>query len=276
MTTITKEKQPAVPTQEELSIDPFLSMAPEIPDPSLLPEEDGIPLEDVWHRVQINLLIDCIKTGKADKPDFFTGGNMFVYYSLQQVKNMDYKGPDFFYVQGVDGSSYRGKWVVWMENGKYPDVIIELLSPTTKNQDLGKKKDLYESTFRTREYYCFDHDQIKVYGWRLEGSKYKEIEPDENGFMESEVLGYKLGVWKGKYLDEDIYLRFFHNDLTLVPTQAEFERNLKELEKQRTEQAIIKAVKRNKLTLEEIAEDFSVSLDYIKRLAINLRVESKE
>jgi Uma2 family endonuclease len=221
MATITQEKQSETILDE--SLDPFLAMAPEIPDIDL-PEEDGVPLENVWHRSQMNLLIDCVKTDKADQTDFFTGGNMFIYYSLQQVKNKDYKGPDFFYVQGVEANPNRGKWVVWEEQGKYPDVIIELLSPTTEKQDLGRKKKLYEKVFRTFEYYCFDHDSEKLYGWRLDGLEYKEIPIDKNGFMESKILGYKLGVWKGKYLDEDTYLRFFQPDHKIVLTQAEAER----------------------------------------------------
>ena len=239
MATITQERQPEtisalVTVPPDQSLDPFVAMAPEIPDIEL-PEEDGEPLESVWHRAQMNLLIDCVKTGKAAKPDFFTGGNMFIYFSLQQVKNKDYKGPDFFYVEGVDPKPNRGKWVVWEEQGKYPDVIIELLSPSTEKIDLGHKKDLYEKVFHTFEYYCYDHDTEKLYGWRLDGLKYQEIPIDENGFMESQILGYKLGVWKGKYLDADTYLRFFQPNHKLVLTQAESERQKAEVEKQKAE-----------------------------------------
>jgi Uma2 family endonuclease len=210
------------------------TMLPEIPVLDL-PAEDGEPLEDVWHRIQINLLIDCVKTDKSDHSNYFVGGNMFVYYSLQQIKNQDYKGPDFFYVEGVDGNHQRSKWIVWEEGGRYPDIIIELLSPSTQREDLGRKKDVYERVFRTGEYFCFNHDEKKLYGWRLINSKYQAIEPDDKGLLSSGVLGYKLGLWHGKYYDEDIYLRFFKDDLSLILTEAELERARAESEKARAE-----------------------------------------
>ncbi len=74
---------------------------PELPKIEL-PSEDGIPLESNWHRVQINLLVDNTRQHWRGRTDFFAGGNLFIYYSLQQVRNKDYKGPDFFVVKGVD------------------------------------------------------------------------------------------------------------------------------------------------------------------------------
>src|SRR5438876_5058676 len=133
-----------------------------------LPTEDGLPLESNWHRSQINLLIDSVRQLWTGRTDFFTGGNMFVYYSMQQVRNRDYKGPDFFVVKNVDGVKDRPCWIVWEENSRFPDVIVELLSPTTADADLGAKKHLYERTFKTPEYYCYDPDSRRLLGWRLE------------------------------------------------------------------------------------------------------------
>ena len=140
---------------------------PDFPDLSDLPEEDGIPLETDWHRLQINLLDDVVTQRWRDRVDFFAGGNMFVYYSVKQARNRDYRGPDFFVVKNIDGSYPRQKWVVWEENGRYPDVIIELMSPSTAQEDLGAKKALYEQTFHTADYFCYDPDEQKLYGWRL-------------------------------------------------------------------------------------------------------------
>jgi Uma2 family endonuclease len=210
----------------------------DVPLPPMdLPEEDGEPLEDVWHRHQMNLLIDSVKTDKTGKEDFFAGGNMFVYFMLDQVEKTGYKGPDFFYVKDVDPNPKRGKWVVWVEDGRYPDVIIELLSPSTRKIDLNKKKSLYEKTFKTYEYYCFDHKEPRLYGWRISNGEYKEIQPDEKGFLDSLKLGYKLGAWKGKYLqDEYVYLRFFSESFELIPTHAELAQMGADQEKQRADQ----------------------------------------
>jgi Uma2 family endonuclease len=54
----------------------------------------------------------------------------------------------------------RNSWVVWEENGKYPDLIIELLSDSTANVDRGLKKALYQDHFRTPEYFLFAPDSL--------------------------------------------------------------------------------------------------------------------
>ena len=112
---------------------------PEVPDIEL-PYEDGEPLESHWHRLQINLFGDMLDQSWQGRTDFFAGGNMFVYYSLEQARNRDYKGPDFFVVKGVDRSRQRRSWIVWQEGGRYPDVIIELLSPTTIEEESGTQE----------------------------------------------------------------------------------------------------------------------------------------
>jgi Uma2 family endonuclease len=196
----------------------------ELPDlpPVDLPEEDGEPMETNWHRLQMNLLIEIVAYQWRDRRDFFVGGNMFIYYSLQQVRNKDYKGPDFFVVKGVDGSFSRPKWVVWEENGRYPNVIIELMSPSTRAQDLGQKKTLYEQTFHTPEYFCYDPYQNKLYGWRLVDKAYEEITPNEDGRLWSSELDGWLGLCQSSYLGTSArYLRLFDMAGELVPIAAE-------------------------------------------------------
>ncbi|MCP4350592.1 MAG: Uma2 family endonuclease [Desulfobacterales bacterium] len=103
-----------------------------------LPAEDGIPLETNWHRIEMNLLIDSVHYLWQDRSDYFAGGNMFIYFSLQQVRNKDYRGPDFFVVKGTDIARPRDSWILWEEGGQYPNVIVELASPFT----MGLKKSL--------------------------------------------------------------------------------------------------------------------------------------
>src|SRR5262245_34931239 len=63
---------------------------PELPDIDL-PYDDGEPLESNWHRLQINLLSDALHQHWQGHTDFFAGGNMFVYSSLEQARTRDYK-----------------------------------------------------------------------------------------------------------------------------------------------------------------------------------------
>jgi Uma2 family endonuclease len=76
-----------------------------------------------------------------DRSDFFIGANLTIYFSRQQLKNHDFRGPDFFLVRNSDRKPRRS-WVVWEEDGKYPDLIIELLSDSTAATDRALKKEL--------------------------------------------------------------------------------------------------------------------------------------
>jgi len=194
---------------------------PDIPDIDL-PYEDGEPLESNWHRLQINLLGDVLRQHWPERTDFFAGGNMFVYYSLEQARNRDYKGPDFFVVLGVDGVRPRHSWIVWQEQGRYPDVIVELLSPTTISQDLGPKKDLYERVFKTSEYFCVNPDDWSLRGWRLGNMHYVALQPDTRGWLWSGTLQLWLGIQEGRFQGTSTnWLRVFTPAGMIVPTAEE-------------------------------------------------------
>jgi Uma2 family endonuclease len=188
-----------------------------------LVETDGVPLESHWHVLQIALLIELVAYWFRDRDDYYAGGNMFLYYSEEQARNRDYRGPDFFYVDGVNRLPMRPFWAVWQEGGRYPDVIIELLSPTTAEEDRTTKRALYERTFRTAEYVCYDPATEELEGWRLgPRRRYRAIPPNERGWMEVEELGLWLGPWRGQYQGFDaVWLRFYDAEGRLVPTQAE-------------------------------------------------------
>lgn len=194
---------------------------PEIPDIDL-PSEDGEPLESNWHHLQINLMEDMLHQHWPDPTDYFVGGNMFVYYSLAQARNRDYKGPDFFVVKGVDGTQIRPSWIVWQEGGHYPDMIVELLSPSTAAEDLGPKKELYERVFKTFEYFCVDPSDDSLQGWQLERGQYVPRPKDTRGWLWSDSLQLWLGFWEGVFQGTpDQWLRFMTPAGTPVPTGAE-------------------------------------------------------
>jgi len=194
---------------------------PDIPDIDL-PYDDGEPLETNWHRLQINLLGDALHQHWPERTDFFAGGNMFVYYCLEQARTRQYKGPDFFVVLGVDRTRPRQSWIVWQEDGRYPDLIVELLSPTTISQDLGPKKDLYERVFKTSEYFCVNPEDWSLQGWRLQSMHYGALQPDARGWLWSSNLQLWLGIQEGRFQGTSSnWLRFFTLAGTLVPTAEE-------------------------------------------------------
>ncbi len=202
--------------------------------------DDGEPLESNRHRIAMDVLIRSLKQGWADRQDFFVGGNMFIYYSSRQARNRDFRGPDFFVVLNVDRDPTRQGWVVWEENGRYPDVIIELLSTSTATVDKTLKKDLYEQVFKTRDYFIYDpFDANSLQGWCLDNQQqYQPIVPNAQGWLWSEVLQLWIGVWNGP-VEDDIasWVRFYtlEGNLVLSPEEAEAEKA--QQAKQQAEQA---------------------------------------
>lgn len=185
--------------------------------------DDGEPLETNQHRVAMNVLIRSYQHYRGEQTDFYVGGNMFLYYSSAQVKNRDFRGPDFFVVLDVDGSRDRLGWVVWEEEGRYPDVIIELMSPSTAKVDLGAKKHLYDRVFKTQDYFVYNpFDSKSLMGWHR-NSSYREIIPDHRGWLWCATLGLWLGPWAGTIDRETlVWLRFYDADgqLVLLPEEA--------------------------------------------------------
>jgi Uma2 family endonuclease len=187
--------------------------------------DDGEPLETNRHRIAMNVLIRSLKQVWSGRRDFFTGGNMFVYYSRKQARNRDFRGPDFFVVLDVDSNPSRPGWVVWEEEGRYPDVIVELLSPSTAEVDLGLKKELYERVFKTRDYFVFDPLEPNSFqGWHLDLDRgYQPLVADERGWLWCQTLELWLGTWSGVIEDDpSIWLRFYDQsgNLVLLPEEA--------------------------------------------------------
>ncbi len=205
-------------------------------------ESNEPPLESDFHRDQIDLLIRLLRWWWRERQDVYISGNLTVYYDEQQLKRRNFRGPDFFVVLGAEKRD-RLSWVVWHEGGAYPHVIVELLSPTTAKVDRGKKKALYQDTFRTPNYFWFDPVSLEFQGFQLRRGVYEAIEPNSRGWLWSEPLQLFLGIHERK-------LRFFTptGDLVALPEEelahqatqarqrAEQERQRAEQERQRAEQ----------------------------------------
>ncbi|AUB38668.1 Endonuclease, Uma2 family [Nostoc flagelliforme CCNUN1] len=80
---------------------------------------DEPPLETDLHRLQMTLLIQCLKWLWRNRNDFYVSGNLTIYYTPRLRKSKNFRGPDFFVVLGTERKP-RKSWVVWEEDGKYP------------------------------------------------------------------------------------------------------------------------------------------------------------
>ncbi|HEY9802246.1 MAG TPA: Uma2 family endonuclease [Leptolyngbyaceae cyanobacterium] len=190
---------------------------------------DEPPLESSLHLQQLILLLKCLEWWWQDRQDFFVSGNLTIYYSPNQRKSEDFRGPDFFVVLGTQRRP-RKSWVVWQEGGNYPNVIIEVLSDSTATTDRGLKKQIYQDTFRTPEYFWFDPDTLEFAGFVLMAGKYQPIEANSQGWLWSQQLELYLGVHQRT-------LRFYTNEGELVPTPEETAQREKERADQERERA---------------------------------------
>lgn len=194
-----------------------------LPTDKDLPCSDGVPLETAWHRPAIALLIESIECHWYGRKDFFAGGDMFMYFSAERVFNKDFRGPDFFVVKDVPHDKPRRSWVAWQEDGRLPDVIIELASESTRKIDRVEKKRLYGERMRVTEYFIYDPADSSLIGWRLPNGHYDtpmEIEPGNR--IWSKELELYVGPWDGEYLGHtDRWLRFFDVHGNLIPTFGE-------------------------------------------------------
>ncbi len=242
------------------------------PTQAELPCDDGIPMETQRHKVQIDLLIDALLPWLAKRSDGYVGGNMFVYFSLAQVRNQDFRGPDFFAVLGVPKGE-RKSWVVW-EEGLAPDVVIELLSDSTAELDKNQKKLIYQNQLRVPEYFWFDPFNPDDWaGFFLQHGVYQPLAPNAQNQLVSQSLGLALQCWQGSYKGINAtWLRWATLEGELLLTPEEQERLRAEQERLRAEQAefqlqqTVRNLLQEGMTVEQVARLTGLSKAQLEQL----------
>lgn len=235
----------------------------------------------------MELLINTLLSWLEKRDDGYVSGNMFVYFSVEQARNQDFRGPDFFAVLGVPKGE-RKSWVVWQE-GKGPDVVIELLSSSTAQKDKNEKKKIYQNQLRVPEYFWFDpFNPTDWEGFLLEGSVYQPIPVNDQGRRISHALSLALVRWQGTFKGiTATWLRWATLEGDLLPLPEEAERQRAETERQRAEaerqraeterqraeraeqsqQEAIPKLLALGLTIEQIAETLNLPTEDVRRIA---------
>ncbi|MCC5666620.1 Uma2 family endonuclease [Nostoc sp. CHAB 5784] len=203
-----------------MSVTPNLAKTKDVIFPPGDLYSDEPPLETDLHRLQMTLLIQCLEWLWRNRNDFYASGNLTIYYSPRQRKSENFRGPDFFVVLGTERKP-RKSWVVWEEDGKYPNLIIEILSNSTADIDKGLKKQIYQDIFRTPDYFWFEPETLEFTGFHLLDGEYQPLEPNPQGWLWSQQLGLYLGVYQEN-------LRFFTPEAELVPTPEEVAQQAKQ------------------------------------------------
>jgi Uma2 family endonuclease len=186
-----------------------------------LPSADGIPLESEPHRLQMELLIDTLRPWLASHGGGYVSGDMFLYFCEAQLRGESFRGPDVFVVLGVPDCE-RNSWVVW-EEGKGPEVVVELISEETAEYDKDEKKRIYQDHLRVAEYFWFDPWNTDDWaGFELVDGQYREIVVDANTRLLSKKLGLMLVRWQGVHKNrERTWLRWATWDGNWLPTAEE-------------------------------------------------------
>ena len=218
-----------------------------------LPYSDGRPMESEKHALQMTLLIQTLSNyyNEQGRADVAVYGNMGIYYSLEQAEKQNFRAPDFFVVLGAKERRFRKSWVVWQE-GRTPNLVIELLSESTKSSDRGIKKDIYQDVMHVPEYILHDVVDNTFEAFRLAKTDedthlhYESIPVVASASFDavfvSEELGLELVLWEGEFEYKwDFWLRWRNPDTgEILPTGREVARQhykRAEQESERAEQA---------------------------------------
>ena len=165
-------------------------------DFSSFPESDGAPMaESLENMIEMifgmNFLMEL-----QGRTDFAVGGNQFLFYN--PLNGREHFSPDVYVALGVPPGPRR-TWKTWVE-GKCPDLVMEITSGSTEDEDTGTKLRRY-GELGAREYYIYDplHKLVPpLRAYRYEGGRPVAL-PVTGGRVVSPLLGAELRV-VGMYL----------------------------------------------------------------------------
>jgi Uma2 family endonuclease len=200
--------------------------------PSEDPEEPGLP--DEFHDFQPKLLRETFQSPTYPRSKVFIGTNINLYYDGRQP--LWHNRPDWFVALGVKPGNkqedLRWSYVVWQESVS-PFLVVELLSPGTEDDDLGRtvreigkpptKWEVYERILRVPFYVVYDRYQNQLRVFALQGGRYEAMDLATLGQrIWFEELGLGLGVWQGTHNQaEGRWLRWYDAEGNWIPSEVE-------------------------------------------------------
>jgi Uma2 family endonuclease len=122
-------------------------------------------------KVQHNIIAGNVFSGLGNK---LKGKYCRPFNSDQRIhieKNTLFTYPDISIICGEIKTLNNDDW-----NVTNPTVVIEILSPTTKNYDRGEKFMLYRDIPTLKEYILIDSERIHIETFRLNASNHWELE----------------------------------------------------------------------------------------------------
>ncbi len=121
-------------------------------DEDYYPETDGEPMAETdYQRGPLIYAVNALEFHFADDPQVYVSGDLLIYY-VERNKEVRI-APDVFVVFGVP-KRQRPVYKVWDE-GKGPDVVIEITSRSTHRRDEYEKPGIYYH-MGVQEYFQYD------------------------------------------------------------------------------------------------------------------------
>ena len=208
--------------------------------PEDVEEHEKVPVGTEHDALQEELAY-VIRSRYRNRPDVLVAGDLFVYFDGPgtSLATADRLAPDLMVAFGVPDRR-RSNYVVWRE-GKAPDFVLEIFSPSTKRKDIAEKPALYRR-MGAREYFQFDPDrrtEPRLAGWRFGPGETRALPlvPVASGMrgIHSEALGLHLchiQPWPLAHPGHATGRLRWHD-----PATGAFLETLAEVERRRAEQA---------------------------------------
>jgi Uma2 family endonuclease len=167
--TTTKHRNPALYLKRDTSDDVVFY-------PAELEKEMG---ETAYHYKLIFLLFGLLEQHFSEENNAVIAANMMVYYDKGNVKK--WLAPDIFVCFGVDNKLRRV--FKTFEEGVFPQVVFEIASDSTFENDLGGKRLKYAS-LGVEEYYLLDPEReylpSPIMAFRRENGRLVSVNIDNN------------------------------------------------------------------------------------------------
>ncbi len=220
------------------------------PSDIIYPSADGEPVAETYDHLYVILTTLAVLKQYLQDRQATVLANQFLYYAEGFPKLR--VAPDVMVIFEVEPGG-RDNYKIWQER-QVPSVIFEMTSKSTQDEDLNRKKDLYEG-LEVPEYWLFDpkgewiEEQLR--GYRLRGDVYEQIadscsEPLQLRLaVEGKLIGFyrqqdgqKLLIPEelSEALQQETQLRLqAEEELDRERQRAETERQRAETERQRAE-----------------------------------------
>ena len=156
------------------------------------PERQWIA-QSVWHGDAVRLATDALQHRFRDREDVLVAMELVVYY--ERGTNTAWLRPDVQVVFGVERGGNRSTYRVW-EEGKVPDFVLEVASPSTAAHDARYKAGEY-ARIGVQEYWRLDPQgallETALEGYAVTAGRYEPVEvverPGGGRQLRSRVLG---------------------------------------------------------------------------------------